>query len=70
MEERRSKQPDDELYVDPVIEAYKKGIDITILRENLKLTPQQRAENLQALLESIAEMNRAGEAMRQKQRNE
>jgi len=27
---------------DPVIEAYKKDVDRTLLRENLKLTPTQR----------------------------
>ncbi len=27
---------------DPVIEAYKKGVDRTLIRENLKLTPEQR----------------------------
>lgn len=30
------------LEVDPVIEAYKKDVDRTLLRENLKLTPTQR----------------------------
>jgi hypothetical protein len=27
---------------DPVIDAYKPGVDVTLLRENLKLTPDQR----------------------------
>jgi hypothetical protein len=31
---------------DPVIEAYKKDVDRTLLRENLKLTPEQRIERL------------------------
>jgi len=31
---------------DPVIEAYKKDIDRTLIRENLKLTPEQRLNNL------------------------
>ncbi|MBV9947542.1 MAG: hypothetical protein JOZ69_11880 [Myxococcales bacterium] len=26
----------------PVIEAYKKDVDLTLVRENLKLTPEQR----------------------------
>lgn len=29
---------------DPVIEFYKKDVDRTLLRENLKLTPDQRIE--------------------------
>ncbi len=31
---------------DAVIEAYKKGVDRTLLRENLKLTTTQRAEKM------------------------
>jgi hypothetical protein len=38
---------------DPVIEAYKRDIDRTLLRENLKLTPQQRLLKLTAFLASI-----------------
>ena len=34
-------------YVDPVIEAYKKGVDRTLIREMLKLTPEQRILRLQ-----------------------
>ncbi len=30
------------LEIDPVIEAYKKDVDRTLLRENLKLTPAER----------------------------
>ena len=41
----RSGVPDDP---DPVIEAYKKDIDRTLLRENLRRTPDER---LQALME-------------------
>ena len=33
---------------DPVIEAYKKDVDRTLLRENLRLTVQQHFENLHA----------------------
>ena len=38
-----------ELELDPVIEAYKKDIDRTLLRENLRLTVEQRLENLMRL---------------------
>jgi hypothetical protein len=34
---------------DPVIEAYKKDIDRTLLRENLKLTVEERFRQLQQL---------------------
>jgi len=32
---------------DPVIEAYKRDVDRTLIRENLKLTPDQRLRKLQ-----------------------
>jgi hypothetical protein len=35
---------------DPVIEAYKKDVDRTLLRENLKLTPHQRLEKFVAFM--------------------
>jgi hypothetical protein len=34
----------------PVIEAYKNGIDRTLLRENLRLTPAERVEKMIAAL--------------------
>ncbi|MGI8744034.1 MAG: hypothetical protein ACR2NN_15955 [Bryobacteraceae bacterium] len=46
---------------DPVIEAYKKDVDRTLIRENLKLTPQQLGENLIAFLHFVEE---GREAMR------
>lgn len=36
---------------DPVVEAYKKDVDLTLIRENLKLTVQQRFEKLMKLQE-------------------
>lgn len=41
---------------DPVIEAYKKDIDRTLIRENLKLTPDQRLKNLERLQEFANEI--------------
>ena len=45
---------------DPVIEAYKKHVDRTLIRENLKLTVRQRFEKLMALQQFAEEMRRAG----------
>ncbi len=45
---------------DPVIEAYKKHVDHTLIRENLKLTVQQRFEKLVALQLFAEEMRCAG----------
>ena len=48
--------------VDPVIEAYKKDVDRTLLREALKLTPEQRLRELMRLQRLAAELRRAGRA--------
>jgi len=44
---------------DPVIEAYKKDIDRTLLRETLKLTPAQRLERLQNFVQTMATLRAA-----------
>lgn len=49
---------------DPVIEAYKKDVDRTLLRENLKLTVTQRFEKLMAMQRFAEEMRRAGKDAR------
>lgn len=49
---------------DPVIEAYKKDVDRTLIRENLKLTPGQRLRKLQSYAASA--MRLRGAASRQK----
>jgi hypothetical protein len=46
-------------YVDPVIEAYKKDVDRTLIRAMLKLTPDERLRNLQRVVEDIVEMRKA-----------
>ena len=48
-----------ELEPDPVIEAYKKDIDRTLIRENLRLTVEQRFKNLERLQEFAKEIRRA-----------
>lgn len=45
---------------DPVIEAYKKDIDRTLIRENLKLTPEERLLQLMKLQEFAEELQLAG----------
>jgi hypothetical protein len=44
---------------DPVIEAYKKDVDRTLLRENLRRTPAERFLNLQAWQRFTVEWRRA-----------
>jgi hypothetical protein len=45
---------------DPVIEAYKRHVDRTLLRENLRRTPEQRWQTLAAATKLAQEMRRAG----------
>jgi hypothetical protein len=45
---------------DPVIEAYKKDVDRTLFRENLKLTPTERLEKLRAMQRWAAELRKVG----------
>ncbi len=52
-------ETDTELQPDPVIEAYKKDVDRTLIRENLKLTVQERLDNLAALQKFADELQRA-----------
>lgn len=50
----------EDLEPDPVIEAYKKDVDRTLIRENLRLTVEQRFENLMRLQRFAEELRRAG----------
>lgn len=51
-----------ELEPDPVIEAYKRDIDRTLLRQNLRRTVTERVVNLMALQRLAVEARRAGRA--------
>jgi hypothetical protein len=49
---------------DPVIEVYKRDVDRTLLRQNLKRTPEERWRNFVAAVALAEEMRRAGAAGR------
>ena len=51
-------------FVDPVIEAYKKDIDRTLIRENLKLTVAQRFEKYKHFRRFARELREAGQKAR------
>lgn len=51
--------PHVDLPPDPVIEFYKKDIDRTLLRENLKLTPGQRLQKLQDFMAAMEQIRGA-----------
>lgn len=44
---------------DPVIEVFKRDVDRTLLRENLKLTPDERLRRMQAALRGVLELRDA-----------
>jgi hypothetical protein len=45
---------------DPVIEAYKKDVDRTLIRENLRLTVDERFHQLMKLQQFAEDLRRAG----------
>jgi len=53
--------------VDPVVELYKRGVDRTLIRENLKRSPEERLRALQELQRFAEDIRNAGIAIRQRQ---
>ena len=49
---------------DPVIEAYKKDVDRTLIRENLRRSPHERAARMQAAIDCVDHLR--GAAWRRK----
>jgi hypothetical protein len=58
--------PRTEIDQDPVTEMYKDGIDRSLLRENLKLSVEDRLRQLMELQRFAEELQRAGRERRQK----
>lgn len=50
--------------LDAVIDAYKKDVDITLIRQNLRLTVDQRFQQLMKLQQFAEELQRAGRKAR------
>jgi len=49
---------------DPVVEAYKKDVDRTLIREMLRLTPEERILKLQDFVALAVELQKAGRQTR------
>ncbi|MBW8878641.1 MAG: hypothetical protein JF614_27095 [Acidobacteria bacterium] len=49
---------------DPVIEAYKRDVDLTLLKKNLRLTPEERILAAMELQKLAEEVRRAGREAR------
>jgi len=50
-----------EIIPDPIIEYYKRDVDITLLRENLKLSHEQRLLKLMEMQKLAKELRQAGD---------
>ena len=57
-------EPNTARSLDPVVEAYKKDVDRTLLEENLKKTPHERVLALIALQKLAREAREAGRRLR------
>lgn len=57
-------EPDPLEYQDPVVEFYKKDVDRTLLRENLKLTVDERFRRFENFMEYLSELRAAGRRFR------
>lgn len=55
-------------YIDPVVEAYKKDLDRSLFRENLKLTVEERFLKAMAHMRFADELRRAGREARTQKR--
>ena len=66
MQERNSDRVEDswEPASDPVVEAYKRHVDRTLPRQNLRRTVTERVRNLMALQRLAEEARRAGQSRR------
>jgi hypothetical protein len=53
---------------DPVVELYKRGVDRTLLRQNLRRSIDERILNLMELQRVAEELRRAGQRSRERRR--
>ena len=56
--------PEPRSSIDDIIDLYKKDVDLTLIRENLKLTVGERILRLQEHLRFAEELRRAGRQAR------
>jgi hypothetical protein len=54
---------------DALIAAYKRDIDRTLLRENLRMTPEHRLQEFRRFQRLAGKLRRAGEELRRRQRS-
>jgi len=54
-----------ERYVDPVVEALRRNVDTTLIAKNLRLTHEERLQQLMEMQRFAEELRRAGRAARE-----
>ena len=54
--------------VDALTRVYRDQVDVTLIRENLRLTPEERLDRLAELQRFAEELRRAGRALRAQRR--
>jgi len=54
--------------IDDIIEIYQRDVDITLIQENMKLTPSQRLEKLQDFMNFLEECREAGKRAEEQRR--
>lgn len=57
--------PEGRSSIDDIIDLYKKDVDISLIRENLKLTPDQRLKNMVNCANFVLKAQEAGRRLRQ-----
>jgi hypothetical protein len=50
--------------IDDIIDLYKKDVDRTLIRENLKLTPEERLRKAQQMAKMAEDLRAAGRRIR------
>ena len=57
---------DSESRLDPVVASYLKVVDRTLLRENLRLSPEERIREMQSLLRVLAELRESSRRLKRR----
>jgi hypothetical protein len=52
--------------IDDIVDLYKKDVDRTLIRDNLKLTPEERLMKAQQMAEMAEELREAGRRIRRR----
>lgn len=51
--------PGERSSIDEILDLYRRDVDLTLLRENLRLTPEERSRKFEAFMASLEEIRGA-----------